>query len=249
MYQAMATRSHGGCFRKSVSVAYRSFRVTSAVGSSGRPAPSTRHLLQLSQYTTTLSSPKHGTGEANAVTAIWDKWTLHHFQMAKASGFTHESRYYGAYNRLLNDLFPKEEGFLVEPQFTGGDGSRRSVDFVTTYVVRHNYDPVLFLEIKPDKQLMFNSTRMRADRQMRERFLDMLQDIRIPKLIGLSAIGTKICIYSWDKGSDKVSPEAVLEGGVESAPEDRWSLDLLSIEGEKEIRRVVADVKSMCKLL
>jgi len=138
---------------------------------------------------------------------------------------------------------------LVEPPCTGDGDSRRGVDLVTLYLVRHSYDPVLFPEIKSDKQLMFSSTRVRADRQMRERFLDMLQDTKIPKLYGLSTIGTKICVYWWGKSSDKVYPETSFKGKVETAPENMWCVDLLRIEGEKEIRKVVADVKVICRLM
>lgn len=37
--------------------------------------------------------------------------------MAKEPGYNQASKYYGPYNSLPHDLLPKEEGFLIEPQF------------------------------------------------------------------------------------------------------------------------------------
>ncbi|KAF8423104.1 hypothetical protein EV426DRAFT_603864, partial [Tirmania nivea] len=47
----------------------------------------------------------------------WDRYILQQFQSALPRGEPDESQYYGPYNTLLNYLFPKEESYMVVPQY------------------------------------------------------------------------------------------------------------------------------------
>ena len=87
---------------------------------------------------------------------------------------------------------------------------------------------------------------------MRKRFLDLADRVDIPILYGMSALGSKVCFYTYDKGTKSLSPE-VIKGDqnliFDTAPADHWSLDITTPDGEKELRRVVMHVKAMCAQL
>ncbi|RPB23975.1 hypothetical protein L211DRAFT_849141 [Terfezia boudieri ATCC MYA-4762] len=122
----------------------------------------------------------------------WDAHTRKQFATALPQGEFDESKFYGPYNGLLNDLFSKAEDFMVVPQYKRSELSQTSVDFTTVFIVRHNDHPVFFLEIKPAGNLRHNSSREAADLQMRERFRILFDDVQIPIMYGVSAIGTRL---------------------------------------------------------
>ncbi|KAF8450144.1 hypothetical protein BGX38DRAFT_1184726, partial [Terfezia claveryi] len=137
---------------------------------------------------------------------------------------------------------------MVVPLYKCSELSKTAVDFTTVFIVRHNDHPVFFLEIKPAGYLQHNSSREAADLQMRERFRILFDDVQIPIMYGVSAIGTRLCIYSWNKETRRITPNAIpIDQNVTSdtAPAARWNLELMTAEGEQRLREVVRHVKEM----
>lgn len=105
---------------------------------------------------------------------------------------TEESDYYGPFNALLNQLFPASEYYQIAPQFKRVAGS---LDFTIIYLITRRRVPVLFIELKTYVAYDTDSARKAADDRMRDRVLDFTAgSIPIPKLYGLSVLGTRFSI-------------------------------------------------------
>lgn len=178
----------------------------------------------------------------------WPTQIVKLFDLAKSRGERDESEFYGPFNTLLNYLFPYDEDYEIVPQYKRPEQSK-SVDFTTIFIVRHEKHPVLFVEIKCSNHILQKSTRQAADQQMREQFTDLFDNVEIETLYGLSAIGTKLCIYTADKQTGRLLPKqnpSSLEFVTDTAPIDRWDIDIMTPEGEERLWQVVSDIKSMC---
>jgi hypothetical protein len=73
-------------------------------------------------------------------------------------------------------------------------------------------------------------------------------------LYGISAIGTALCFYSVETKNEnaEVMPlniEQQPSRENDTAPKDRWDLDILSVEGENQLRAVVEEVMQACASL
>ena len=166
-------------------------------------------------------------------------------------GETDESQFYGLYTLLLSNFFPPEEEYMVVPQCKPPT-QLKSVNFTPMFIVRHKFHPVFFVEIGSSGSLRHISSRGEADLLMRERFKHLPEDVEIGTLYGASAFGTKICMYKLDRASHQLSP-SVISGNPElvtdTAPIDRWNIDIMTPEGEEELRKVVLLIKEMsCRL-
>ena len=160
-----------------------------------------------------------------------------------------ESEYYGPYNALLGHIFPVDERYIVVPQ---SKRLKKSVDLTTVFVVRHNRKLVFFIEVKPLGHMENASKRSATGEEMRARYNTLFDDVEINVLYGVSAIGTRVCFYKWTKETREIMPKAIPSSPdftIDTAPAERWSLDILTAEGEERLRRVVDDVKTMCKEL
>lgn len=83
---------------------------------------------------------------------------------------------------------------------------------------------------------------------MWERFRILFDDVEIPVLYGVSAIGTRLCIYTWNKETRRITPNAIpIDQNVTSdtAPSARWGLELMTAEGEERLREIVRHIKEM----
>ncbi|KAF8439568.1 hypothetical protein BGX38DRAFT_1273329 [Terfezia claveryi] len=129
---------------------------------------------------------------------------------------------------LLGYLFPVDERYIVVPQYKR---LKKSVDFTTVFVVRHKRKPIFFIEVKPLGYLEYASTRSAADEQMRARYNTLFDDTKETHEIMPKAIPS--------------SPDFT----IDTTPAERWGLDILTAEGEERLRRVIDDVKTMCKEL
>ena len=179
---------------------------------------------------------------------VWDAYTSKQFATALPRGEFDVSKFYGPYNGLLNDIFLKREDFMVVPQYKRSEYAKAAVDFTTVFIVTHNEHPVFFLEIKPSGHIQHNSSREAADLQMREWFRILFDDVEIPILYGVSAIGTRLCIYTWNKETRRITPNAIpIDPDVTSdtAPAARWDLELMTAEGEERLRELVRHIKEM----
>lgn len=179
---------------------------------------------------------------------LWDEFILEQFESATQGGESDESYYYGPYNSLLTDLFPKEEHYMIVPQYKR-PARLTSVDFTTIFLVQQQLQPVFFVEVKPAGHIQYISSRTSADKQMRESFEDLGERVKIPILHGVSAIGNKLCFYKYTKVTRVLEP-ALIPGSItmliDTAPSNRWDVDLLTPQGEQRLREVVGYVKGMC---
>ncbi|KAF9524128.1 hypothetical protein CPB83DRAFT_732895, partial [Crepidotus variabilis] len=158
-----------------------------------------------------------------------------------------EREYYGPYNTLLAHLFPYDDYFQVVPIYRGPI-SPGSIELSTMYIVQKRGCPVFFLEIKPGAHLENAYARWKADEQMREGFrglIDQLKDF-VQRLYGVSVIGTRFSVYSYEKASTMLSPYSIPQNPTilnDRAPVNRWRYDLLEESGEAKIKEVVAEAK------
>jgi len=164
---------------------------------------------------------------------------------------TQASQIYRPYYVLLNYLFPTEEGYTVFPQYKIPAQSM-SVDFKNFYTVRHKtrYDMLFFLQVKSSEDLSHISSRQEADLQMREKYKRLFEfvQVKIGWLYGACAMGTKISIYKLDMRSWQLFPFAIPSGPelvTDTAPVDRWNIDLLTQEGQGQLRKIVQHIKEM----
>ncbi|KAH9954805.1 hypothetical protein BC827DRAFT_1240938 [Russula dissimulans] len=128
---------------------------------------------------------------------------------------THENQYYGPYNKLLNTLFPPDSDFIVSPNYLPVDVDS-AADFVITFEVTLHQYHVLIIEIKPPQHL-----------QIHNRLVDLEGHTPLPILYGISAVGTRLCFYEFEK--------ADLEFATDVAPQERWDCDVLEADGEQRL--------------
>lgn len=184
----------------------------------------------------------------------------------------HENPYYGPYNKLLHTLFPTDSDFIVSPNYIPGniDGGE---DFVVSFETTFRQHPVLILGVKPSQHLSLNSTREAADRQIRRRLIiDLLGVWRycrlrshdptaeflpsgrapLPVLYGISAIGTKLCFYEFEKAPMHMTPRRIPndpEFTTDVAPQERWDCDVLEANGEQRLRALATQITGACERL
>ncbi|KAG0138275.1 hypothetical protein HOY82DRAFT_596506 [Tuber indicum] len=158
------------------------------------------------------------------------------FGLAQQDGETDESQFYGPYNALLSFLFPHKEMYMVVPPYKC-PAQLGSVDLVTMFIVRHNQHAVFFLKVKSSGSLNDISSRKEADLQMREQFEHLFEDVKIETLYGRSG---------------RLSPTVIPTSGefvTDTAPIDRWSVDILTPAGEEQLRQVAQHIKEMLSQL
>jgi len=178
----------------------------------------------------------------------WPPKIIKSFEIAGPAGVRDESRFYGPYNTLLTYLFPFEQDFTVAPQYKRPQQSR-SVDFTTIFIVSHDEHPVFFMEIKASSHIERISTRADADKQMRERINTIFDSVKIDTLYGISALGTRLCVYKTQRESGDIEPQGIVENPLrvtDTAPLERWNINLLEPEGERRVREIVAHINEMC---
>ena len=171
------------------------------------------------------------------------------FELSSSGGYRKESEWYGPFNALLNYVFPIEEDYVVVPQYRRPE-DLKSEEFTTIFVVRHKSHPVFFITIKPTCHIQYLSNRKEADQQTVEQLNYLFDFVKIPKLYGISALGTRICLYAVDMDTGHIVPEGILRDPnriTDTNPAHRWSLDILTQKGEDRFQEVVTEIKSMCR--
>ncbi|CAA7262748.1 hypothetical protein NLJ89_g5406 [Agrocybe chaxingu] len=162
-----------------------------------------------------------------------------------------ENDYYAPYNKLLYTLFPADSDYTVAPQSYSVMNSRDSVDFIIEFEVRLEDKPVFFVEIKEPSKIALKSAREEADNQMRKRMGDLAPVCPLDTLNGVSAFGTRLSFYSYDKRTrilpGRISPDPHME--TDTAPLDRWDCDILEDEGAQRFQDLVAEIKRKCDRL
>lgn len=186
----------------------------------------------------------------------WPPALLRIFEICREEDKQFESRYYGPYNRLLGYCFGDSFDFFVAPQSpTGSHAAKDAVDFVVFFVVFDAHKrPVLIAEIKDDSWVGNISTRFEADQQLRRRYEAMFDACPLPRLWGLSLLGTSLRIYRGDVVTGAIAPpyqgrpheDYTLPRGF---LEGEWNLDILSQEGFDKMKEIVADITTAAAAL
>src|SRR6266850_8271355 len=140
--------------------------------------------------------------------ANWPQGLLNIFNIGRNRNAPLESRYYGLYDRLFN--YAIVEGsftFLLAPHSSPDENfSLDPVIFLVVLNQEQELLPVLFAEIKDDRWVNNPEKRQKADAQMRHRFNQLLPNCPIPRLYGLSLLGTSLRVYCGDKAAGNVTP-------------------------------------------
>ncbi|KAF8502736.1 hypothetical protein F5888DRAFT_1592482, partial [Russula emetica] len=182
---------------------------------------------------------------------------LNIFTISRNKNALLESRYYGPYDRLFN--YAAIEGsftFFLDPQIAPDNSKttspRDAVDFVVFMVVLNQEQqkraPILIAGVKDDRWANKPDKRQRADTEMRQWFDQMLPNCPIPRLYGLSLLGTSLRVYCGDKVTGEVTPHFVGRPNVDRIlPPDflegQWDLDILSPDGLRMMQEIVAYIK------
>jgi hypothetical protein len=172
----------------------------------------------------------------------WEPTIVEQFQ------FNHheadESRFYGPYITLLTTLFPPTDHYQVTPR-CNSPGSSTSIDFTITYGLSGTVQiPVLFLQIKPYAHLDDLAKRERADNWMRDRFRELFSLDFLPKLYGISAMGTRVAVYEYREETNRITPPSIPRDPDtidDVAPRERWNSDLLGPDGERLFRLIARE--------
>ena len=187
--------------------------------------------------------------------STWPRFIRATFESEQQEDEGLESRYYGSYNLLLSHCFDNPDTF-VKPQAPPNHLSRRqSVDFVVKLCVANTVNrPVLFLEVKDDASNNSAKLRFKAADQIRQRFQAMLPYCPLPRLYGLSVIGTSLRVYVGDVATGTVEPGfANWPGSARNVPpdflEDGWNMDILSREGFQRMKEIVDDIRTQITVL
>ena len=104
-----------------------------------------------------------------------------------------------SFNRLLNTLFPVDGPYEIVPQFKS-PGTQESIDFVAIFLVEVNRHPVFFIEVKPTASFPYDSKRKEADEQMRNRFMELRQNLNI----------TRLSFYKYDSATQAVQSKRII---------------------------------------
>ena len=110
---------------------------------------------------------------------------------------------------------------------------------------------MFFLQIQEPRKITVPSAREEADDQMRKRMRDLAPFCPLDILNGVSAFGTRLSFYSYDKRTRilprHIPPDPDLE--TDTAPLDRWDCDILEEEGSQRFKILVAEIKEKCDQL
>ncbi|PBK82246.1 hypothetical protein ARMGADRAFT_1038842 [Armillaria gallica] len=149
----------------------------------------------------------------------WPQFSMNSFLSVVRDSPTSEGAFYGPYIRLLYHFFSVDGPFEISLQFNAGN------EVVAVFTVKLDERPVLFIQ---------DFKRQEADRQMRERFSDFHGDVVTQILPGISAFGTRLSFYQYDKATSSLTPPAIaadLNIMNDAAPQSRWDCDILDVAG------------------
>jgi hypothetical protein len=160
-----------------------------------------------------------------------------------------ESRYYAPYNTLLDyALRDVPFTFPVAPLKAPPDDIFPYEEVPVYCLVVSNLEqkPVLFVDIKDDSWANEPYRRVLADFQIRKRYDQLMFNCPIPRLYGLSVLGTSLRVYCGDKATEQLTPDFVDRPNVlpSNFLEGEWGLDILSPDGLKKMQDIFAYIKA-----
>ena len=109
-------------------------------------------------------------------------------------------------------------------------------------------------DTKDDGWASIASARHKADEQLRRRYEVMLDTCPLPRLWGLSLLGTSARIYCGDVAARTITPR------YQARPREdyilpleflkgEWDLDILSQEGFNKMKEIVTDIMTAAAVL
>ena len=174
---------------------------------------------------------------------VWPDYIQSQFKSAnECGGIIDESFYYGPYNSILNGLFPASEGFMISP--------KPLFPQRVLFNVTLNGHCVFLLQVKSSASIRSDLARANADGEIREQILDLKRDLQVPILHAISAFGTHLTFYRYEKTTNLATPVAISKNPnfiTDVAPIERWKDDLMQPNGEQKLLIVADEVKVMCK--
>ena len=73
------------------------------------------------------------------------------------------------------------------------------------------------------------------------------------KLIGISAMGTRLAVYEYTPNDRSLAPPRIIRPDhcpfIDTAPEKRWSNDIMEDSGEAKLRALVNEAKEMASAI
>jgi len=182
--------------------------------------------------------------QTHYTTALWHPSLTTSFEHLDEPQFA--DAYYVPYATLLDNLFGIGGPFDTVWQFDktphiGAD------DVHMTLTVTFNGHPVLFIQVNAPSSLCVDSKQ--AHERMRDHFLDLRPNLATPRLLGISAFGTRMVFFEYTAATNTLIPPAIADhpkrpNRVASA--DGWSYDLLEADGVARMCQVFHDVRVMC---
>jgi hypothetical protein len=179
----------------------------------------------------------------------WPQGLCTIFEIFRQRGKPFANRYYGPYDKLLNYCFGNSFQYFIELQSPPSDlNLPDTVDFERFMVVFNvNRCPVLIAEIKDDGWAHRADLRFKADDQIRRRYDAMLGNCPLPRLWGLSLLGTSLRVYCGTVTTGSIKPNFVPRPDPSRilAPdflEGAWDIDILSPEGFNKMKEIIMDV-------
>lgn len=176
----------------------------------------------------------------------WPERLLNMFSSRPSSRFP-VNLHFGRYNALLGYCFFNEQyDYYIAPKTPSLPGGAAFV------VIDHDFQPVFFVDIRDGVDADSAVKRLAADKQMRAGYDLLLADCPLPRLWGLSLLGTSMRVYYGDKDIGVVNPPFQTDRSYESVlPSDfidDWKLNILSAEGFAQVKKIVEYIKEPSRI-
>lgn len=145
----------------------------------------------------------------------------------------------GAYDRLFRYCFSRDSHMISLDTLTSPD----TADSISFYnVMDTNMRPVLVFQTMNDCWAKKPGFRFRADKQLRACCDYLLPNCPLPRLMGLSFLGTSMRVYCADKQTSEISPPLVPASSRNLPPdflEGEWEMDILSQEAFAKMKEII----------
>ena len=72
----------------------------------------------------------------------------------------------------------------------------------------------------------------------------------LPVLYGVSAMGTKLCFYEFEKATGRMTPQSIPSNPgstMDVAPQEQWDCDVLDAVGEQRLRALATQITRACE--
>ncbi|KAF8885689.1 hypothetical protein CPB84DRAFT_124313 [Gymnopilus junonius] len=175
----------------------------------------------------------------------WDEFIALQFELVNSST-TDDCEYSGPFNTLMLNLFPPASHYQVVPL---PKRLHDSNEFSLFYIIKKGTTPIFFLQVKTAVAINCPALRKEADEQMRDMFLEFASScLAIPRLYGVSAMGTRVSVYEYTPSNRRLTPPRILpqlDVVTDVAPSERWQYDIMEPQGEAKLKELVAEIKEI----